>query len=586
MQRTPLQQESLQKLAERAAAISFDFFDTLFVRPLANPEDAFDILGYQFCLPGFRNIRRAAQAEAFRRMQAAGRKEISLHDIYQCFPVTGCDNIKLMQAEIALELALVEPNPELAVLFSALIAAGKKVVIVSDMYLSADFFVSALHNAGLAQVPLFISTDFNATKRDTGELFEIVARELNLDAANILHIGDNLLADVTRAQEKGLVAFHYQLKGSTVAYKPASLTASISYGLLQTSARNIRPGTYSELGFNYGGPANLGFFEWIRERARVDGIDHILFLSRDGYSLEHIARMQGWPDFPAFHYFLGSRVAYTLAATDLNNFSEFIPFFLSGANGLMPSELLERIGVQPPSLQIMEDLGLGKAVTVGPTLDGRLADFAYAFRWDILKICQRNRRALYQYINQLGIKPGSRVALVDVGWSGTTQEAFELALLPLMDLDVHGYYFCLADTPERIRRGAKQQMAAMVDSTNMDAATLAAIYENRVTVEQFFSAPHSSVIGLEIGTTGIEPIMDFGRGSTENLNAVTEEVCSGVAAFAKHYEAFKKRVNLQVSPQQLILPLIELLTSSPDGRHQLLSDIKNFDAWGSTRNHA
>lgn len=586
MPSTPQLQEALQGLAERASVISFDFFDTLFVRPLANPEDAFDILGKQFHLADFRRLRRAAQAEAFRHMQVAGRKEISLREIYRCFPETGHDTAKLMEAEIALELALVEPNPDVAACFSALLAAGKKVVIVSDMYLSADFFVSALNAAGLAQVPLFISADLNATKRDTGELFEIVANDLNVAPADILHIGDNLLADVTRAQERGLVAFHYKPEGGALAKKHATLMASIGYGLLQTSARSIPPGTFGALGFNYGGPANLGFLEWIRERARQDGIDHLLFLSRDGYALEHIARGKAWSDFPAFHYFLGSRVAYTLAATDRSNFSQFIPFFLSGADGLMPSELLERIGVPPPAPHIMEDLGLGPAVKVGPANYDLLTSFAYAYRGEILKVCQRNRRALYLYINQLGITPDSRVALVDVGWSGTTQEAFEMAVRPLMHLDVYGYYFCLADTPERIRRSAKLKMAAMVDATGTDAASLATIYANRVAVEQFFSAPHHSVIGLAVGVAGVEPVMDAGRGSSANLSAVTDEVCQGIAAFAEHYEAFRQRVDLQDTPQDLVLPLMELLTSAPDERHALLGGIQNFDAWGSSRNHA
>ena len=586
MSRTPQLQESLQELADRALVISFDFFDTLFVRPLANPEDAFDILGNQFNLVDFRRMRRAAQTEAFQRMQAAGRKEISLREIYLCFPDTGHDPAKLMEAEIALELALVEPNPEVAAVFCAMVATGKQVVIVSDMYLSADFFVRALQSSGMAQVPLFISADLNATKRDTGELFEIVARDLNVAPADILHIGDNLLADVTRAQEKGLLAFHYKPENGAPAKKPVTLTASIGYGLLQTSAKSISPGTFGALGFNYGGPANLGFLEWIRKRAQQDGIDHLLFLSRDGYALERIAKRKAWSDFPDFHYFLGSRVAYTLAATDRSKFSEFIPFFLSGADGLMPSELLERIGVQPPSIQIMEDLGLGPTVKVGPANYDLLTSFAYAYSGEILKVCQRNRRALYLYISQLGIKPGSRVALVDVGWSGTTQEAFEQALRPLMRLDIQGYYFCLADTPERIRRSAKQKMTAMLDVTSTDAATLATIYANRVAVEQFFSAPHHSVIGLEVGATGVNPVMDAGRGSSANLSAVTEEVCSGIAAFSEHYGAFKQRINLQDTPQQLTSPLIELLTSPSDGRHQLLGGIKNFDAWGSSRNHS
>ena len=490
-----------------------------------------------------------------------------------------------MNAEYALELALIEPNPEMFQLFSTLITAGKRVVITSDMYFSADFFVEALRPYGLAHVQLFISADCNATKRDTGELFDIMATRLGLTTGDVLHIGDNQLADVTRPREKGVMAFHYQAEQRPLIKKTASLATSIGHGLLSTSARDIPPGSYTELGFIYGGPANLGFFEWIRERARLDRIDHVLFLSRDGYSLERIAKRQENSGFPDCCYFLGSRTAYTLAAINQDNFNSFLPFLLSGSDGLAPSELLERIGVQPPALKIMADLKLGAEVRVNAALHKRLSDFLYAYRWEILKVCQRNRRALYQYLKQVGIKEGSRVALVDVGWNGTTQEAFELAVRPLMNLNIFGYYFCLADTPDRFRREATQQMTAMINTTTTSAATVASIYANRVVVEQFFSAPHSSIIGLRARPTGIEPIMDTGRGNTDELQQIAEEVCKGVDAFVEHYCALQERLKIQFSPLQMAWPLIEFLLEPQGNAHHLLGEIKNFDAWGSSRNH-
>ncbi|AEJ00315.1 Haloacid dehalogenase domain protein hydrolase [Nitrosomonas sp. Is79A3] len=577
--------DELQRLIEVAAAISFDFFDTLFTRPLANPEDAFDILAIRFAIPDFRERRLAAQAEAFRRMHAAGRKEIRLEDIYTCLAETGLPSDELMRAEYALELALVEPNPEMFAVFHALLAAGKPVVITSDMYFSTEFFIEALQPHGLAHVPLFISADCNATKRDSGELFSIVAARLGLPTGNILHIGDNQLADVMRPREKGLMVFHYRASWDRDVKKTASLSTSIGHGLLRTSTREITPDSYTELGFIYGGPATVGFLQWIRERARLDGIDHVLFLSRDGYALERVARAQADSGLPDFCYFLGSRTAYTLAAIKAENFSQFLPFLLSGADGLAPCELLERIGVQPPAPKIMADLGLGDKVRVTPALHEKMASFLYAYRWEILKVCQRNRHALYRYLKQVGITAGNRVALVDVGWSGTTQEAFELAVRPLMDLQVFGYYFCLADTLERIQREQKQRMAAMVSAATTSVATISSIYANRVTVELFFSAPHHSVIGLQVGQNGVEPVLDAGRGNTSDLLRIAQEVGQGVEAFSEHYCALQQRLDFRASPLQIAWPLIGLVTEKQGHPHPLLAQVKNFDAWGSSRNH-
>lgn len=581
-----LQSSELEALLARASAVSFDFFDTLFIRPLAHPEDAFDILGNRFGIPDFRARRRAAQAEAFRRMVAAGRKEISLADIYACWPAGGVPSSELMQAEYELELALVEPNPELAELFAAILASGKPVVITSDMYLTEDFFIAALRPHGWDHLPLFISADRNATKRDSGELFDAVAAHLGLAAGSILHIGDNELADVTRPRDKGLMAFHYRAaKPAAESKKPAPLALSLGQGLLRTRARDIAPGSYTELGFAYGGPANLGFLDWVGERARADGIEHVLFLSRDGFTMERIARADPQRQLPPFCYFLGSRTAYTLAAMNADNFNAFLPFLLSGADGLAPHELLERIGVTPPAPQVMDDLGLGHKVRVAPALYPKLSSFLYAYRWEILKVCQRNRGALYRYLRQMGLKDGSRVALVDVGWSGTSQEAFEMALKPLMQLEVFGYYFCLADTPERQRRALTQRMKAMVDAASTSAATVASVYANRVAAELFFSAPHSSVIGLRDGKDGVEAVLDEGRGDTSALSGIAQEVCDGVLAYAEHYVPLRRRLDVRVSPLQTAWPLIALLAESGGKAHHMLSQVKSFDAWGSSRNH-
>ncbi len=577
----------LDALLARAAAVSFDFFDTLFIRPLAHPEHAFDILARRFGMPDFRSRRAAAQSEAFRRMSAAGRKEITLTDIYACFVENGVARADLMHAEFALELALVEPNPELLDLFAGLLASGKPVVITSDMYLSEDFFRAALRPYGWDHLPLFISADRNATKRDSGALFDVAAAQLGLPAGEILHIGDNLLADVTRAREKGWLAHHYRARHvpGTEANKDATLSLALAQGLLCTSARAIGPGSFEELGYAYGGPANLGFLEWIAERARVDAVEHVLFLSRDGYAMERIARAHPDIGLPASSYFLGSRTAYTMASMRPDNFTEFLPFLLSGSDGLAPHEVLERVGVTPPAPQIMGDLGLGAEVRIGAAVRAKLSSFLYAYRWEILKVCQRNRRALYRYLRQIGLKDGSKVALVDVGWSGTSQEAFEMATAPLMRLDVVGYFFCLADTPERRRRESTQRMVAMVDAASTSAATVAGVHANRVSAELFFSAPHSSVIGLQDGRAGVEAVLDAGRGNTSALSSTAQQVCDGVEAFAGHYLALRRRLDVRATPLQTAWPLIALLSESGGKAHALLGQVKNFDTWGSSCNH-
>lgn len=573
-----------QKIAD-AGAVSFDFFDTLFVRSLLNPEDVFDILGKRFGINDFRILRRAAQAEAFRRMHQAGLKEITLAGIYACFDELGVAPEELMLAEYELELSLVHPNTELIELFLKTVASGKTVVMTSDMYLPVEFFNDAFRLHNLPSVPMFVSAASNATKRDKGELFHIVATELGLVPRRILHIGDNLQSDVEQAKAKGLTAFHYQEFRCPPPLKHSAPEASLARGLLRKHVNEIEPNSYRELGFLYGGPAAVGFLDWITVQARRDNIDRVLFLARDGYILERIAKSRIDNQLPPFNYFLGSRVAFTLAAMTDANFSEFLPFLVSGAGGLSPYELLERIGVPRPADKVMENLGLGADVIITNSHLEVIQEFLYAYRWEILKVCRTNRRALFAYFNALGIRPGNRIALVDVGWEGTTQDAFELAIQNIIDIKVFGYYFCLADTEECLKRQQMRKMSSLISSSSVSSSLVARIYKNRAAVEMFFSAPHQSVIGLASSYEGhIVATEDTRKANADNLAQISADLVAGMESFACSYEKLREQVRLPTSPLDVAMPLIEFITKDGSSMHELLDSVKNFDGWSLTTN--
>lgn len=570
---------------DAADAISFDFFDTLFVRSLLDPEDVFGIIGKRFGIKDFPALRRAAQTEAFRRMQQAGRKEITFEGIYACFKRLPVPIEDLMQAEYEMELSLVHPNAELIELFLETVSSEKPVVLTSDMYLPGRFFAEALQRHNLPRVPIFVSADRNATKRDSGELFDIVAADLGLSPERILHVGDNPESDIRKAGTKGFATYHYQEIRRPPHLRTVTPEASLARGLLRKHCDEIPQNSFQELGFLYGGPAAVGFLDWISEQAKRDRIDHILFLARDGYILERLAQSRPEGYLPRFDYFLGSRVVFTLAAMNESNFTEFLPFLLSGAGGLSPYELLQRIGVQPPSDKVMEDLGLGADIIVQPDLIPRLQAFLYAYRWQILKVCQRNRRALFTYLNRLDIRPGSRVALVDIGWNGTTQDAFERAIHDLIETNVFGYYFCLANTPECRKRQQAKKMTAMFSPLSTSVELIEHIYENRVGVELFFSAPHPSVVGLTItGDRRVVMTEDYTKDNADHLAEISNEIVAGMEMFASSYHNLRDQLQVPTSSVDLAMPLIEFVTDKNWHRHTLLGAVKNFDCWSQTKN--
>jgi hypothetical protein len=335
----------------------------------------------------------------------------------------------------------------------------------------------------------------------------------------------------------------------------------------------------------YGGPAAVGFLDWIIERAQTDKIDQILLVSRDGYILDRI--VQSWTDkqLPKMNYFYGSRTVFTLASITENNFRDFLPYLLAGSEGLSPYELLERINVPAPSQRVMHELGFGDGVLCTQTDFERLSNFLLAYRWEILKVCQRNRCGLFSYFKELGMQAGSRVAFVDVGWEGTTQDAFETAIRGFIDLEIFGYYFCLADTPACIQRQQQRRMKALFSAKSIPAELVLEIYKNRAAVELFFSAPHQTVVGLTgSNKSNVEVVFDPGRGDSSNLAQISSDISEGILEFASSFTKMREQTKISTLPTDLAMSLVEFVTKSPWIKHPAMQILNNFDAWSSTRN--
>jgi|SRR5690348_1879414 predicted HAD superfamily hydrolase len=586
MDRLYMNHSELLHFIDAAEVVSFDVFDTLFVRPLSDPEDAFDMLGERFGISGFRRIRCDAQIEAFRQMHLAGRGEITLDDIYACMNglPPGVSAASLCQAEIELELALTVPNADLIDMFKDVVSR-KRVVVVSDMYMPQSFFEALFDKYALPRVPMYISSDRGATKRDHGELFDRVVAEIGVSPDKVLHIGDNPHGDVLRAREHGLQAFHYvNTVAATYTVSP-SLGASIAAAMAKLHERRDAVNTFYGLGYRFGGPAALGLLEWVRDQAVLDAVDVVLFVARDGYVLDQLAKRGHAPGIPPYAYFPGSRVSFALSTINECNFDQWMDFLVSGCHGLSPDEVLERIGVTVPERSVMEDLGLGDAVIIDAENLGRVREFLSAYRAEIIRTAARNRRGLFNLLHSLGIRAGMRVAMVDVGWNGTTQETMRNALAELLDVELVGYYLGLVDSAECHRRRTEMPMKALLDSSSVGAERMAKLHERRVGIEMMFCAPHESTIGYELECDGtVRAVEDIGRGADHlALREVVRELMRGMLDFADSYKVVSDRMQYRARPSELAEAALDF-AHMPVEYCDVLYTLKNSDAWGSSRN--
>lgn len=182
--------------------ISFDVFDTLIIRGVLFPTDVFNNLSLD---PTFKSKR----IEAEKRARAeSGKEDITLEEIYKVLMPTASDEAlrQAMEREIEAELKVCKANKAALDFFSQVRESGKRIIIISDMYLDCSTISTLLQNCGynLNGVNVYVSSEYGLTKR-SGNLFKKVLEDLEIvSSSEVLHIGDNLRSDWFRPKLIGM----------------------------------------------------------------------------------------------------------------------------------------------------------------------------------------------------------------------------------------------------------------------------------------------------------------------------------------------------------------------------------------------
>lgn len=196
--------------------ISFDIFDTLVVRPFYDPRDLLILLDDYFHeiypespLVEFSALR--LQAESHKRevikIENPLWQDINLNEIYeyieQEYNLPSEIVRKLKEKEVELELKFIQRRETIYQLYKLALELNKKVILVSDMYLSYDVISDILNKTGYIHYhKLYVSSETRLLKH-TGDMFSYVVDDLNANPDSILHIGDNWDSDKVMAERNG-----------------------------------------------------------------------------------------------------------------------------------------------------------------------------------------------------------------------------------------------------------------------------------------------------------------------------------------------------------------------------------------------
>jgi predicted HAD superfamily hydrolase len=442
------------------AVLSLDIFDTVLWRRVPRATDVFGLLGAKLREAGvapqwltdasFRQMRIAAERTARAEHGSLGN-EVSLFDIWQAMPLEmfeGAGLEGLVAAEVEVERAVNVVDLDVATVLRTALKYEVPVILVSDTYFTEDQLRHLLDRpelGSLADVRIFRSGQHGVDKANG--LWEVVLRETGRSPQQIVHIGDNPVADSEVPAALGIRTVWYRRidEGLTELLDreheameyfgplgPLFDPQEGDFGLTSLRAKTVNAGTADgrsslDTAWRFGaavlGPVLTGFAEWVARRAHESGITTLWCPMREGELLSAMvntaAAARGW-EVRARPIWLSRQATSlgTLDSLDPASVQEFIRRryhmtvrqlldMLRLHAGDVPS-LAEHVDTLLDSPQMVDMVS--KALTETPHLRNLLSVAVNAARDRLLAS-----------LRAVGALEEPELALVDLGWRGTIQ---------------------------------------------------------------------------------------------------------------------------------------------------------------------
>lgn len=416
--------------------VSFDVFDTLIKRDVDRPRDVFLLIQKKYNVPNFYDKRIEAENDA--RSTLKWKREVTLDEIYEFYPSK--DREYLKKIEIKVEKAICTANVEIIDFYNFCKKIGKKIIIISDMYLPQDVIKSILIDNGFNGFEgLFVSSELNKTKTDSS-LFKWVLNEMN--GKKILHIGDSFKSDFksTILEPKITVFkvptkfFRCQKRNNLLLCKTKAQEKD--YKILESFISNhVRiKNYYYQVGFENLGPLLYGFTNWINRELNKEKFSNVLFLSRDSKLIQEAFDLL-YPNklLKNGKYFLVSRRSILVPSFYLlkMNIKEIIDT-LPVPRTTTIKEIFDCMGLEVINYKKeLDECGFDEFSRIERLRDNfsknkkliKLISLVYK---DVLSNSEREYIGLSQYLKKLRIN--GKILLVDLGWEGTIQQALTCIL--------------------------------------------------------------------------------------------------------------------------------------------------------------
>lgn len=507
---------------EKAEIISFDFFDTLFLRAVCNPQDVFRLMEKEVGIP-IKQMRDRAKCRI--------KENYSLDELYGQIEIL--ENIPheqvqvIKQAEINIEKKLLVSRTIIVSLLRKLLNSGKEIYIISDMYLPRDFYLDVFAKYGIcvSASVILLSNELDVSKQD-GSLWKYYTKNI-VKGRRALHIGDNVKGDVEMPMEYGVQAYLTPNVWELFLNSPLKDIAPYIYSIYDTcimgcvldkffenpfvlnnSDASLKIRSNHDMGYCVFAPVIMTFLLWIYNKAKEDNIEKIVFMARDGYFLEedfrYICELTG-KKIECCYIGISRQLAMLASIETQKDLMEYVQMPYTGNL----SEMFEdRFGIHCA----YEDVGLTQEEYVNKYLP------------EIEKQIVHTRKSYLSYLGKFELN--NNCALVDIGYYGNNQRY----LNKLLGVEMIGYYIN-ANLSDKNRNAEIQKMSACFQSNSDVTGVNSQVLRKQIYLESFLTAPYGMVKTVDaVGNFVCAP----SKKNQEYFNG-KKEINEGVKQFIADY---------------------------------------------------
>jgi predicted HAD superfamily phosphohydrolase YqeG len=351
------------------------------------------------------------------------------------------DRIKFQNVSLEIELDVekkyIYTDAEFIKILEQQYKKGKKIFIVSDFYAGREYISELLKCLKIQYLfsDIFVSADYNARK-SSGTLYSLLISKLNINADNLIMIGDNLNSDVKVPISIGINAY----------YKPNTLQVS-KEGPINKKIDRIIFNKNSNYIFAYFIPELLFFISSLFNNLIKDNIKDVLFCSREGETLKILfdkyqKTLYGDEQIKTHILYVSRRATYLPALDEFSN--ENFDLIFNQYSSISLSDFLFSIGFESNEIEEL----LSKCKYDGNTLLterncdilDQLGKLTY-----FINLYNEKRFTAKEYLtNYLKSFNLEKYCIVDVGWKGTIQNNIQAVLKNAKEC--YGYYIGLVSS--------------------------------------------------------------------------------------------------------------------------------------------